>query len=134
MKFSTHASMSQQQPINTCHISTHLASAATSLCMVRDLKIIYPTHMISILNFVFTIVFYPMRWTKLYHTCICFEEFLNQLTFDYKYRMNIYAWLMTQKKPLGKLKISSRHFLQIWMPYASMIDKNNLYDPQNIAF
>jgi hypothetical protein len=82
--------------------------------------------MISILNSVFTIVFYPTRWTKLDPTCICFEEFLNQLNLLYKYRMSIYACLMTQKKSLGKLKIFSRNFLQIWMSYACKIDKNNL--------
>jgi hypothetical protein len=84
MQLSTHASMTHHQPINTCHISTHLALAVTSSCMVKNFKIIYLTHMISILNSVFTIVFYPMRWTKLDHTCICFEEFLNQLNFLYK--------------------------------------------------
>jgi hypothetical protein len=30
------------------------------------------------------------------------------------------------KKPSGKLKISRRNFLQIWMSYTSMIDKNKL--------
>jgi hypothetical protein len=53
--------------------------------------------MISILNYVFTVVFYPMRCTKLDHTCIYFKEFLNQLNLLYKYRMSIYACLMTQK-------------------------------------
>jgi hypothetical protein len=41
--------------------------------------------MISILNFVFTIVFSTTRWTKLDLTCICFEEFLNQPNLLYKY-------------------------------------------------
>jgi hypothetical protein len=49
--------------------------------------------MISILNFIFTGVSYPMRWTKLDHPCIYFEEFLNQLNLLYKYRMSImHAW------------------------------------------
>jgi hypothetical protein len=39
--------------------------------------------MISILNSVFTIVFYVMRWTKQYLTCIYFEEFINQLNLLY---------------------------------------------------
>jgi hypothetical protein len=39
------------------------------------------THMISILNYVFTIIFYVVRWPKLNTTYICFEEFLNQLKF-----------------------------------------------------
>jgi hypothetical protein len=34
--------------------------------------------MILILNSIFTVVFYATRWTKLYISCICFEEFLNQ--------------------------------------------------------
>jgi hypothetical protein len=31
--------------------------------------------MISILNYVFIIVFYAMNWTKQDLICICFEEF-----------------------------------------------------------
>jgi hypothetical protein len=53
--------------------------------------------MVPILNFIFNIVLYAMRWIKLDHTFIYFEEFLNQLNLLYKYRMNIYACLMTQK-------------------------------------
>jgi hypothetical protein len=41
-------------------------------------KMINLTHMISIFNSVFTVVFYMTRWTKLDTTCICFEEFINQ--------------------------------------------------------
>jgi hypothetical protein len=37
--------------------------------------------MIFILNFVFTIVFYAMRWTKLDLTCICFQEFLKHMIY-----------------------------------------------------
>jgi hypothetical protein len=39
--------------------------------------------MISILNFVFTVVFYVARWTKLDIACKCFEEFINQLNLLY---------------------------------------------------
>jgi hypothetical protein len=39
-------------------------------------------YMTSILNFIFTILFHAMRWTKQNLTCICFEEFLNQNTFE----------------------------------------------------
>jgi hypothetical protein len=53
--------MTYQQLINTCYINTHLALATTSSCMVKKIKIIYLTHIISILNSVFTIVFYLMR-------------------------------------------------------------------------
>jgi hypothetical protein len=81
--------------------------------------------MISNLNFIFIIVFYPTR-IKLDHTCIYFEEFLNQLNLLYKYRMSIYVCLITQKKPSDKLKVFSHNFFQIWMTYACTIDKNNL--------
>jgi hypothetical protein len=64
---------------------------------------------------------------KLDYTCVCFEEFLNQLNLLYKYRMSIYAYLMIRKKPQWKLKISRHNFLQIWMSCAYKIDKNNLY-------
>jgi hypothetical protein len=95
IQFSTHASMTHQQPINTCHISTHLASPVTSSCMVKKM---YLTHVIFILNSVFiTIVFFTTRWNKLDHACLCFEEFLNQLNLLYKYRISIYVWLITQK-------------------------------------
>jgi hypothetical protein len=46
-----------QQPINTCHINIHLVAVVISSCMVKNFKIFYLTHMISILNFVFTVVF-----------------------------------------------------------------------------
>jgi hypothetical protein len=39
--------------------------------------------MISILDYVFTVVFYMMRWIKLDIICICFEEFMNQLNLLY---------------------------------------------------
>jgi hypothetical protein len=123
MQFSTHASMPHQQPNNTRHISNFLASAATSSCIVKKFKIIYLTHMISILSYVFTVVFYPTRWIKLDHTCIYFKEFLNKLNLLYKYRMNIYACLMTRKKPLEKLKVFHHNFLQIWIPFACTIAK-----------
>jgi hypothetical protein len=32
------------------------------------------THIVSILNFVFTIVVYVASWTKLDLTCICFKK------------------------------------------------------------
>jgi hypothetical protein len=41
--------------------------------------------MISILNSVFTIVFYATRWIKQDHIYICFEEILNQLNLFYIY-------------------------------------------------
>jgi hypothetical protein len=50
--------------------------------------------MISILNSIFTVVFYTMRWTKLDLTCIYFEEFLNQLNLLY---ICIYLYLQHDK-------------------------------------
>jgi hypothetical protein len=44
--------------------------------------------MLFILNSVFTIMFYVVRWPKLDPTCICFEEFLNQLNLLYIYICN----------------------------------------------
>jgi hypothetical protein len=48
------------------------------------------THMISILNSVFIVSFYKTRWTKQDPSCICFEEFLNQLSLLYIF---IYLYL-----------------------------------------
>jgi hypothetical protein len=48
-------------------------------------------------------MFYPTRSTKLDHTYIYFKDFLNQLNSLYKYRMSIYACLMT-KKNFRKIK------------------------------
>jgi hypothetical protein len=52
------------------------------------------THMIFILNSVFTVVFYVARWTKLDITCIYFEEFINQLNLLY---LCIYLYLQQNK-------------------------------------
>jgi hypothetical protein len=41
------------------------------------------THMITILNSVFTILSYVTRWTKLDTACIYSEEFINQLNLLY---------------------------------------------------
>jgi hypothetical protein len=49
----------------------------------KNFKIINLTDMISILNFIYIIVFYVTRWTKQDLTLICFEEFLNQLNLIY---------------------------------------------------
>jgi hypothetical protein len=45
---------------------------------------------LSILNSIFTVVFYATRWIKQDLSCICFEEFLNQLDLLYIY---IYLYL-----------------------------------------
>jgi hypothetical protein len=49
----------------------------------KNFKMINITYMISILNFVFTGVFYATRWTKQDHICISFEQILNQLNLLY---------------------------------------------------
>jgi hypothetical protein len=58
----------------TCHITT---------TKYKNFKMINLIYMISILNSVFTIVFYAKRWIKQDLICICFEEFLNQLNLLY---------------------------------------------------
>jgi hypothetical protein len=49
-------------------------------------------HMISILNFIFTILFYATRWIKQDPTRICFKEFLNKNLFESNFQ-----FLTTQK-------------------------------------
>jgi hypothetical protein len=51
-------------------------------------------HMTSILNSIFTVVFYVTRWTKLDTAFICFEEFINQLNLLY---ISIYLYLQKDK-------------------------------------
>jgi hypothetical protein len=91
------------------------------------------THMISILNFVFTIVFYTVRWTKLDlfayvlknlwtkldHAYICFEEFLNRLNLFY-----IYICLYLQQDKCYEMheldrgpKFSARPSLAQWVDF-----------------
>jgi hypothetical protein len=82
--------------------------------------------MLSILNSVFAVMFYPTAWTKLDHTFICFKEFLKQLNLIYKYTMIIYACFMIRKKSPEKLKISNHNFFQVWILYACKIDKKQL--------
>jgi hypothetical protein len=41
------------------------------------------THVVSILNFIFAIVVYKVRWTKLDPTCICFKSFKSKLDLTY---------------------------------------------------
>jgi hypothetical protein len=60
------------------HISCHI-----TITKYKNFKIINLIHMISILNSIFTIVFYVMRLTKQDLLCIFFEEFLNQLNLLY---------------------------------------------------
>jgi hypothetical protein len=90
--------------------------------------------MISILNSISIVMFYPTRWTKLNHTCIYFKEFLNQLNLFYKYRMSIYACLMIQKKPTGKLIVSSCNFLQIWRRKSATVESVLSTVSLNVSF
>jgi hypothetical protein len=69
-----------------CHITT---------IKYKNFKMINLIHMISILNYAFTIVFHTMRWTKQYLICICFKDFLNQLNL-------LYIWICFY---LQKIKI-----------------------------
>jgi hypothetical protein len=49
-----------------------------NLSYYKNFKMINLTHTISILNSIFIIVFYAMRWIKLDITCIFFEKFIYQ--------------------------------------------------------
>jgi hypothetical protein len=60
------------------HISSHITTT-----QYKNFKMINLTHMVSILNSIFTIVFYVSRWMKQDLICIWFEEFLNQLNLFY---------------------------------------------------
>jgi hypothetical protein len=60
----------------------------------KFLKLINLTHMISILNSVFTVMFYTTRWTKLDINCISFEELINQLNSLY---ICIYLYLQLNR-------------------------------------
>jgi hypothetical protein len=60
------------------HISYHIIT--TKYTNFKMINIIY---MIFILNSVFTIVLYVMRWTKQDLICIYFKEFLNQFYLFY---------------------------------------------------
>jgi hypothetical protein len=48
------------------------------------------TYMISILNFIFIVMFYAVRWSKFYPNCIYFKEILNQLNLLYIYNRTKY--------------------------------------------
>jgi hypothetical protein len=70
-----------------CHIihqlSNHHYIMPYNLVWYKNFKMINLIHMISILNFIFIVVFYATRWTKLDHVFICFDEFINQLNLFY---------------------------------------------------
>jgi hypothetical protein len=63
--------MNQSQPIILTYELSTLATYSSSLKNEKN-KMINLSHMIFILNFVFTILFYAIRWTKQDLTYICF--------------------------------------------------------------
>jgi hypothetical protein len=75
--------------MQTIHLNIHFSIQLNKLFSViyKNFKIINITYMISILNYVFIIVFYATRWIKQDHICICFEEILNQLNLLYIYNL-----------------------------------------------
>jgi hypothetical protein len=70
------------------HISCHITTTK-----YKNLKMINLIHMIYILNSIFTIVFYMMRWIKQDLICIWFKEFINQLNL-------LYIWICLYLHPL----------------------------------
>jgi hypothetical protein len=54
------------------HINYHII-----ITKYKNFKMIHLIHIISILNFFFSIMLYTTRWTKKDLNCIYFEEFLN---------------------------------------------------------
>jgi hypothetical protein len=54
-----------------------------NLIMYKKFKMSNLTHMISILSFIFIVVFYATRWVKFDPVCIWFIEFINQLNLIY---------------------------------------------------
>jgi hypothetical protein len=58
-------------------LSNHHYIMPHNLAWDKNFKMINLIPMIPILNSVFTVVSYVMRWIKLDTGCICFEEFIN---------------------------------------------------------
>jgi hypothetical protein len=73
--------------MQTIHLNIHFnIQLINSFSVIyKNFKMINITYMISILNSVFTGVFYVTRWTKYDHICIYFKEILNQLNLFYIY-------------------------------------------------
>jgi hypothetical protein len=68
------------------HISCHITTTK-----YKNFKMINLIHIVSILNFVFTIVFYTTGWTKQDLICICFKKIKINLIysiFEYVYIYN----------------------------------------------
>jgi hypothetical protein len=88
----------------------HTISFATWSYIIQNLKIINLTHIISILNFVFTVVFYATRWIKLYLNYICSEEFLNQLNLFY-----IYICIYLQQDKSYESRWANETHYELWL-------------------
>jgi hypothetical protein len=65
--------------MNSLHMQVVYIRYHITTTKYKNFKMTSLIHMISILNYVFTIVFYTMRWTKQDLICIYFKEFLNQI-------------------------------------------------------
>jgi hypothetical protein len=62
--------------MQTIHLNIHFSIQLINSfsAIYKNFKIINITYMISILNFIFMVVFHAMRWIKHDHICICFEK------------------------------------------------------------
>jgi hypothetical protein len=63
--------------MQTIHLSIHFSIQLINSfsAIYKNIKMINVTYMISILNFVFIIVFYVTRGTKQDHICIVLKKF-----------------------------------------------------------
>jgi hypothetical protein len=66
----------------------HLIYPVIITSPLKNKKMINLSHKISIFNFIFTILFYAMRWKKQDHIYVCFEEFLNKKPFESKFQFS----------------------------------------------
>jgi hypothetical protein len=83
------------------HISCHITTRK-----YKNFKMINLIHMISILNSIFTIVFYATSLTKQDLICIWFEEFLNQLNL-------LYIWICLYWQQID-IYGNASHWVTLW--------------------
>jgi hypothetical protein len=71
--------------MQTFHLNIHFSIQLINSfnAIYKNFEMINTIYMISILNYIFIVVFYTTRWTKQDHICICFKEILNQLNLLY---------------------------------------------------
>jgi hypothetical protein len=100
--------------MQTIYFSIQLINSFNAI--YKNFKMINITYMISILNFVFIVVFYATRWTKQDHICICFKEILNQLNLLYiyicLYLQSILNFVFTTRQELKKQGLSYIYILK----------------------